>query len=290
MNPLADDAATDPQDSELVTSAQAGSREALELLVTRHQAWIYNVARRMVYNPSDAEDATQEILIKVITKLSAFEGRSSFRTWLYRIVVNHLLNMKRGRSEAGNWDFARYAQALDATPDADLPDQASMPVDTMVLVEEAKIACTSGLLLCLDREQRLILILGEILGVSDRVGSELLDVTRENFRQKLARARRDLHSFLQNKCGLVNHGNPCRCAKKTQGFMKAGYVNPERLLFAKERITRVNEVAGKACDALSTLDDAYGDIYRSHPFHDSPDFVAHLRSLFDQPDFKSLWS
>ena len=98
MNPLADDAATDPQDSELVTSARAGSRESLELLITRHQPWIYNVARRMVYNPSDAEDATQEILIKVITKLSAFEGRSSFRTWLYRIVVNHLLNMKRGRS------------------------------------------------------------------------------------------------------------------------------------------------------------------------------------------------
>ncbi len=290
MNPLADDAATDPQDSELVTSARAGSRESLELLITRHQAWIYNIARRMLYNPFDAEDATQEILIKVITKLGAFESRSSFRTWLYRIVVNHLLNMKRGRSESGGWDFARYAQALDATPDADIPDANSTAADAMLLVDEAKIVCTTGMLLCLDREQRLIYILGEIIGVSDRVGADLLDVTRENFRQKLARARRDLHSFLQNKCGLVNHDNPCRCAKKTQGFMKAGYVNPERLLFVKERITRVNEVAGTACRALSTLDDAYGDIYRSHPFHDSPDFVGHLRSLFEQPEFRSLWS
>ncbi len=156
MNPLADDAATDPLDSELVTSARAGSRESLEQLITRHQAWIYNIARRMLYNPLDAEDATQEILIKVITKLGAFESRSSFRTWLYRIVVNHLLNMKRGRSESGGWDFAKYAQALDAMPDADIPDATATPADAMLLVDEAKIVCTSGMLLCLDREPRLI--------------------------------------------------------------------------------------------------------------------------------------
>ena len=54
----------------------------------------------MVYHPYDAEDATQEVLIKLLTKLSTFEGRSSFRTWLYRIVVNHVLNMKRARAEA----------------------------------------------------------------------------------------------------------------------------------------------------------------------------------------------
>jgi len=47
----------------------------------------------------DAEDATQEILLKAVTRLSSFEDRSSFRTWLYRIVVNHVLNMKRGRIE-----------------------------------------------------------------------------------------------------------------------------------------------------------------------------------------------
>jgi RNA polymerase sigma factor (sigma-70 family) len=53
----------------------------------------------MLHHPQDAEDATQEILIKVLTRLSSFEGRSSFRTWLYRIVVNHVLNMKRGQEE-----------------------------------------------------------------------------------------------------------------------------------------------------------------------------------------------
>jgi RNA polymerase sigma factor (sigma-70 family) len=61
------------------------------VLIARHQAWIYNIVLRMVYNPYDAEDATQEILIKLLNSLSTFEGRSQFRTWLYRIVVNRRL-------------------------------------------------------------------------------------------------------------------------------------------------------------------------------------------------------
>src|SRR5262252_9967437 len=98
-NPLADSAPTDLEDRALVACAQEGDREALEALVRRHQAWIYNIAVRMLYHPQDAEDATQEILIKALTQLSSFEGRSSFRTWLYRIVVNHLLNTRRSRVE-----------------------------------------------------------------------------------------------------------------------------------------------------------------------------------------------
>src|SRR4029453_19319786 len=185
-------------------------------------------------------------------------------------------------------DFAKYGRDLDATPDMDLPDPRSVPPDVGLLVEEARIGCTSGMLLCLDREQRLVYILGEIFGVTDVVGAELLDVGRDAFRQKLARARRDLDAFMQNQCGLVNIANPCRCARKTQGFAKAGYLNPDKLLFARERIIRVREVAEKTCADLTALDEAYGAIYRDHPFHDSPDFVASLRSLIDRAEFKSL--
>ena len=116
-NPFEESAASDPEDRELVRLARGGNREALEQLITRHQAWIYNVVLRMVYLPQDAEDATQEILVKLMTKLSTFAGRSTFRTWLYRIVVNHVLNMKRGRADAVGWTFKRYGVELDATPD-----------------------------------------------------------------------------------------------------------------------------------------------------------------------------
>jgi RNA polymerase sigma factor (sigma-70 family) len=287
-NPLSDVPSGDADDQDLVRLVRQGSREALELLIARHQSWIYNIVLRMVYNPYDAEDATQEILIKLLTTLSTFEGRSRFRTWLYRIVVNHVLNMKRTRSEAWDWTFEKYGSGLASAPDLDLPDPRTVPADVKLLVDEARIGCSSGMLLCLDREQRLVYILGEILGVTDLVGSELLEISRDNFRQKLSRARRDLHSFMQDRCGLVNQANPCRCAKKTQAFMRAGYVNPENLLFAREHVIRVREVASKVHDDMASLDEAYAEIHRDHPFHSPPDFVAAVRDLIDRPEFQSI--
>src|SRR2546421_8937490 len=278
-NPLAESSASDPEDRELVRQAQGGNREALERLITRHQAWIYNVVLRMVYLPQDAEDATQEILIKLITKLSTFVGKSSFRTWLYRIVVNHVLKMKRTRADEAGWTFTRYGDSLDRTPDLELPDPNTVRADVRLLVDEARIGCTSGMLLCLDREQRLIYILGEIFAVTDRVGGELLEMSRENFRQRLARARRDLHSFMNDKCGLVNPANPCRCARKTRGFIQAGYVDPGNLRFARARIRQVRAVVPETYEALSTLDARCARIFREHPFYEAPDAVPALRRL-----------
>src|SRR5207253_2548962 len=146
----------------------------------------------------------------------------------------------------------------------------TVPADVQLLVDEARIGCTTGMLLCLDREQRLIYILGDIFGVTDVVGAELLDISRDNFRQKLARARRDLHSFMNEKCGLVNRANPCRCAKKTRAFMNAGFVDPEKLLFARERVTRVRDVAEAVHRDLEALDAAYAEIHRDHPFQSPP--------------------
>lgn len=284
-NPFASSPTTDAEDGELALRAQAGDRDALESLISRHQAWVYNIVRRMLYWPQDSEDTTQEILIKVITKLSTFAGRSSFRTWLYRLVVNHVLNMQRRKSEV--WNFTRYKTALEAMPDMDLPDQNTVPADLQLLVEEAKIGCTSAMLLCLDREQRLIVVLSEIFGVTDLMGAELFDISRENYRQKLSRARKDLHSFLHGQCGLMNPANSCRCAKKTQAFIQAGYLNPKNLLFARERVTRVREVAEKTLDRLDSLHATFIDLQRDHPFHKPPDFVAALRSLIAGTDFQS---
>jgi RNA polymerase sigma factor (sigma-70 family) len=278
-NPFTDVAAGEGRDQELVHLAKSGSRAALEELVARHQAWIYNLALRMVHRPEDAQDATQEVLIKLFTRLSTFDGRSSLRTWLYRIASNHLLNMKRSHAESRELTFAQYGRNLDDTPDAELLDLQAVPADVQLLIAEARIGCTSGMLLCLDREQRLVFILGSIFSVSDAIGAELLELSRDNFRQRLARARRDLQNFMQDKCGLVNTANPCRCAKKTQGFIKAGRIDPNNLRFARERVTHVRDVAVRASAEISGLNEAYAEVYHDHPFQNSPDFVARLREL-----------
>jgi DNA-directed RNA polymerase specialized sigma24 family protein len=154
-NPFTEIGDSDLEDAELVSRATHGDRPALEQLVLRHQAWIYNIAVRMVFQPHDAEEVTQEVLVKVITKLSTFKGESKFRTWLYRIVANHVLNMKRRSAETKVTKFSDYGIAIDGTVDGDLPDPKSVPVALPILVEEVKNSCTMGMLLCLDRKQRL---------------------------------------------------------------------------------------------------------------------------------------
>jgi RNA polymerase sigma factor (sigma-70 family) len=288
VNPFQPDQGEDERDRELVEEARAGSSEALEELVRRHQGFLHNLALRMLYGPQDAEDATQEILVKAITKLSSFEGRSRFRTWLYRIATNHLLNMQRTRRE-GHITFASFAKGLDDAPEEELPDQAQVPVDVKLLVEEARLGCTMAMLLCLDREQRLVYVLGEILGASDAIGAEVMDVGRDAFRQKLSRARRDLHGFMNEKCGLVNAANPCRCEKKTRAFMRAGYVDPGNLLFARERVRQVKEVAVRTNPALPGYDGLCADIYREHPFQEARDVAARVRQLVESPEFRETF-
>jgi len=111
INPFTEKYVSDKTDEILINSAVDGDRKSLEELILRHQAWIYNVAIRMVFYPDEAQDVTQEILIKIVTKLSTFKGNSSFRTWVYRIVVNHVLNMKLsvGEKKQAVWPECCFA-------------------------------------------------------------------------------------------------------------------------------------------------------------------------------------
>jgi RNA polymerase sigma factor (sigma-70 family) len=263
-------------DADLVNSAQAGDREATELLLTRHQPWIFNLAVRMLLRRADAEDATQEVLIKAYRALPEFRGGSAFRTWLYRIAVNHILNIRKAAEPVCSFDDA--ARGLARTPDLDPPDPRTVPVPVEILIEETKIGCTMGTLLCLDGRQRLVFILGEIFGVGDEVGAEIVDVTPANFRQILSRARRDLYQYLRGNCSLVNPEAPCKCVKKTRAFIQGGFVDPQKLQFTSHYQRRVREVA---CSWADELTDAYmkvaAQVYRDHPFYEPAEQVAALR-------------
>jgi hypothetical protein len=83
---------------------------------------------------------------------------------------------------------------------------------------------------------------------------------------------------MNDKCGLVNAANPCRCARKTRGFILAGYVDPTNLPFAREHVRQVRAVVPTNAHALS--------IFRQHPLHDSPDLVPAMRRLLQSPGFR----
>ncbi len=284
QNPFSDDH-QDVRDKELLAAAQSGNAQAIEQLLARHQPWIFNIAVRMLRGgPQDAEDATQDILIKVLQGLSSFRGESKFSTWLYRIAVNHLLNVKKDKwsAEASICSFSVAAAGLQQVPDFDLPDPSTVPVPIAVLVEEVKMVCTVGTLLCLDGRQRLAFILGEVFGVSDEVGAEILEVKPDNFRQILSRARRDLYEYLRGNCSLVDPERACKCARKTRAYIQGGFVDPQNLKFTENYKRRVREVADeRAGGVLEAYMKVARDVYRNHPFYEPAEQVAKLRQVLE---------
>jgi len=255
---------TDQVDSDLAKSAIGGDKKALQNLIQRHQLFIYNLALKMTRSVEDAEDLTQEVFIKAITALTKFEGKSKFRTWLYRITVNHFLNAKKSKAELQTIDFETYFNSIDNMPIEELTTvEQNELTDT---IEEIRISCTAGMLLCLDKEQRIIYILGEMFNIDHNLGAEILGISAGNFRIRLMRVRQDLYNWMNKRCGLVNKENPCRCSKKTRGYIEAGVVDPNNLIFNARHKKKIYELSGqKAVTIAETVEDLYKDIFQHHP-------------------------
>jgi RNA polymerase sigma factor (sigma-70 family) len=269
-------------DEALASGAKAGDRNQLEALLTRHLPWIFNLSLRMLHRHADAEDATQEILLKAMKALPGFRREAKFTTWLYRIACNHLLNVKKPKWAAADavCSFAVASAGLRQVPDLDPPDPRTVPVPVGILIEETKNNCMIGTLLCLDGRQRLVFILGEIFGVSDEVGAEIAEVTPVNFRQILSRARRDLYQYLRDNCSLVNAQNECKCARKTRAFIQAGFVDPAKLEFTQAHVRRVRDVAAqRTSEIFDAYTEAGASVYRNHPFYEPPEQAKILRRV-----------
>ncbi len=255
---------TDFEDFKLVELSVKGDKKALQTLIIRHQLFVYNLALKTVGNVHDAEDLTQEVFIKVITALSKFKGESKFTTWLYRITVNHFLNSKKQSSKFKFVNFENYFESIDAVPISDLNEQEEKELkDT---IEEIRINCTTGMLLCLSKEQRIIYILGEMFEIGHSLGGEILGITPGNFRVKLMRTRKELYNWMNKKCGLVNEANPCRCSKKTRGYINEGKVDPDNLKFNTRYKSKINKLSkNKAIPFTNTVDELHKKVFQDHP-------------------------
>jgi RNA polymerase sigma factor (sigma-70 family) len=197
---------------ELARRAAEGDREALSALVRDLQHPMYRLALRFLGHPDDAQDACQEILVRIVTRLGTFEGRSKFTTWAYTVAVRSLLRTRRRLVEASVQGAEAFAAFLDAGMGE--VDPTVEEVEYRLLCEEVQISCTYGMLLCLSRPQRAAYLLADVLGLPDSEGAEVLGCTREAFRQRVSRARRTLRRVIDNRCGLIDPANPCRWGRQ----------------------------------------------------------------------------
>ncbi|HEX5995000.1 MAG TPA: RNA polymerase sigma factor, partial [Jiangellales bacterium] len=205
----------------LALAARDGDRAALESLCREIQQPMYRLALRFCGDPYDAQDATQEVLIRLVTHLGSFEGRSKFTTWAYTVAVRQLIRTTRRTAEAsiaGPQDFAAFLDAHTADPAFDPAAQTEYDE----LCADVRLSCTYGMLLCLSREQRIAYLLGDLLAFTDTDGARICDISPAAFRQRLARARAVMRQLMGQRCGLVRATNPCRCDKLVRASVDAG--------------------------------------------------------------------
>ncbi|MGF1645523.1 MAG: RNA polymerase sigma factor [Kineosporiaceae bacterium] len=196
------------------------------------QAPMYRLALRFLGHPHDAEDATQEVLVRIVTRLSTFEGRSRFSTWAYTVAVRSLLRTRKRAVESSVRGAAAFAAFLDAGMGE--TDTVADEAEYRLLCEEVRVSCTYGMLLCLTRDQRAAYLLADVLGVTDVVGAEIVGCGPAAFRQGVSRGRRTLRHVIDNRCGLVGPANPCRCGRQVASGEAAGILDRARLVLATQ--------------------------------------------------------
>ena len=264
---------------ELARRASEGDREALSELVREIQHPMYRLALRFLGNPEDAQDACQEILIRIVTRLGTFEGRSKFSTWAYTVAVRSLLRTRKRLYEQAVLGPEQFAAALDAGL-AD-EDPTLEEAEYRLLSEEVRISCTYGMLLCLPRPQRAAYLLADVLGLTDGEGAEVLDCSREAFRQRVSRARRTLRFVIDNRCGLVDPDNPCRCGRQIASGEAAGILDRGHLTLARHprQVERVwIEPVAKQLDEVTAI----GDLYRFDRFAAPAELWDGLQARFPE--------
>ena len=210
----------------LVRLAAEGDKGALEQLLTGVQDLVFNLSLRMLGTIHDAEDASQEILIRVMTNLASFRGESAFTTWVFRIAVNHLKNYRKSMFAQHPLSFEYYGEDIVSGKEKDIPD-LTMGVDRNLLEQELKLSCTNVMLQCLDTDSRCIYILGTMFRVDSRLAAEILEISPEAYRQRLARIKKKMAGFLDEYCGLSGKG-VCSCSKRISYAIATHRVNPEK--------------------------------------------------------------
>ena len=269
-----------PTLEDIVRQALAGDRDALDRLVRALQGDLYGLALRMLWNREDAEDATQEILVRIVTRLSQFNFQSRVKTWAYRIAVNCILDTKKSAIERLHLNFDRFAEDLVGGLEPASTDDA----EQSLLIDEVKVGCSLAMLQCLDRPHRLAYVLGEIMEVPGPEAAEALEIAPALFRKRLQIARQAILEFTRAHCGLVSDAAPCRCHRRVPATKLSDA--PQPLHFARRALSfqEARALVRRVDDARSAL-----EVHRTSQPRDSPiDFAQRLLEAIDPSEGSGL--
>ncbi len=269
-------------DPVLLQEATDGDLAALDRLLRLLQPGVYNLALRMLGQRDDAADATQEILLKIVTHLGSFRGQAAFSTWVFQVARNHLLTAATRAREFPTVSFDTIGHKLEAGLDlaAGLsgPQRVLTPEDKLA-ARQVALSCTQGMLMALDRPHRLAYVLDLLFDLDSQQAGEVLAITAAAYRQRLSRARERVEGFARRTCGRINAEAACRCERQLPAILHArqqGLVAPPGI--AADSAVEQAE-AERTFDALVQLGDAAA-LFRAHPAYQAPEaMLAAIRLM-----------
>lgn len=262
------DAGQGPDEAELALAARAvaGDRTAVGEIVRQLQDPIYRLALRMVWRPADAEDACQEILLRVVGKLDTWRGEAKLLTWAYRIGVNYLLNLTRKTpQEAAQLSLDQYGEGLKDG----LAEEDYRGPESTLLVHEVRLNCSQAMLQCLAREERVAFVLSDVFELSSAEGAYISGTTAVAYRKRLQRAKKRLGNFLTSTCGVANPAAFCKCPRRVDKALELGRVDPRRPAFAAHPITPGGRTVQEAESQMARLHDVAA-VIGAHPDYAAP--------------------
>lgn len=261
--------------TDLIDKATAGDKDSLETVLLSVRDLVFNLSLRMLGTFPDAEDATQDILLKIMTHLSSFKKESSFSTWVFRIAANYLIDYKKHMFAQFPLSFEFYGDDIGNAKIQDVPD-LTQNVEKAILAEELKMSCTNVMLQCLDTESRCIFILGTMFKVDSRIAGDVLGMTPEAYRKRLSRIRRKVAGFLTEYCGEYGKGKCC-CKDRINYAIQSHRLNPSALDY-----TGAGEAARETMlqfkNAMEEIDDLSGQ-FSFCKVYESPE---RIRQFFRQ--------
>ena len=176
----------------VIRSVLDGNINDFEQLVTAYEKNVYNLALRMVGDPDDAADITQETFIKAYRALGSFRGDSKFSSWVYRIASNVCLDFLRSRSRRAQVPLSFENE--DAEGEIELPDMSQNP--EKVLMKKLSMEAVRRGMEKLPPKQRQILVLRELCGLSYAELAQTLSVEEGTVKSRIFRARKRLCAIL----------------------------------------------------------------------------------------------
>jgi RNA polymerase sigma-70 factor (ECF subfamily) len=187
----------DASDLELVRRAQRGERGAFDLLVLRYQHKVIKLVARLLRDPTEAEDVSQEAFVKAYRALGSFRGDSAFYTWLYRIAVNTARNAMASRQRRPLDYEAELSEGEQSTVESRL--RHTDTPEATVLSEEIR-ETVNRAVAALPEDLRTAIILREVEGLSYEEIAAAMDCPVGTVRSRIFRAReaidRSLHPLL----------------------------------------------------------------------------------------------